>query len=87
VVINKQISFEAFCTKYFGDGKSSDILKNAIQAYGNPIKVSNDIIYLTEDKIDELNLILAKVNDTLPMINNMDEREFFDRFSYEQFCN
>ncbi|MCD3203055.1 AAA domain-containing protein [Clostridium botulinum C/D] len=83
---NKQIGFNEFCTKYFGDGKSSDILKNAIQAYGNPIKVSNDIIYLTEDKIDELNLILKKVNDTLPMNNNMDEIEFFNRFSYEQFC-
>ncbi|RTZ55603.1 hypothetical protein EKO25_12195 [Bacillus sp. SAJ1] len=82
----KKISFNNFCTKYFGDGKSSDILKNAIHSYGYPIVVSNDNLYLPADKIDELNLILSKVNDTLPMRNNMDEREFFDRFSYEQFC-
>lgn len=83
---NKQISFNSFCTKYFGDGKSSDILKNAIQAYGNPIIVNDDILYLPEGKIDELNSILSKVNDTLPMRNNMDIEEFFNRFSYEQFC-
>lgn len=82
----KKISFNSFCTKYFGEGKSSDILKNAIHAYGYPIVVNNDNVYLPIDKIDELILILSKVNDTLPMRNNMDENEFFDRFSYEQFC-
>ncbi|WP_228201973.1 McrB family protein [Clostridium prolinivorans] len=83
---NKQISFNSFCVKYFGEGKSSDILKNAIQAYGDPIVVDDDILYLPENKTDELMSILSKVNDTLPMKNNLDREEFFQRFSYEQFC-
>lgn len=84
---SNRMHFEDFSTKYFGDGKSSDILKNAIQAYGYPISLNeNDELFIIENNIDELNRIIEKVNSTLPMENNMDEKEFFERFSYENFC-
>ncbi|MED3654699.1 AAA family ATPase [Heyndrickxia sporothermodurans] len=84
---SNRMHFEDFSSKYFGDGKSSDILKNAIQAYGYPISLNeNDELYIIENNIDELNRIIKKVNSTLPMENNMDEKEFFERFSYENFC-
>ncbi len=81
-----RISFADFCSKYFGDGKSSDILRNAIHAYGNPMVVSNDSIYLLKENIEELKTIMSKINSTFPMENNLDEEEFFNRFSYEEFC-
>jgi len=81
-----RISFADFCSKYFGDGKSSDILRNAIHAYGNPMVVSNDSIYLLKENIEELKTIMSKINSTLPMENNLDEEDFFNRFSYEEFC-
>lgn len=81
-----RISFADFCSKYFGEGKSSDILRNAIHAYGNPMVVSNDSIYLLKENIEELKTIMSKINSTFPMENNLDEEEFFNRFSYEEFC-
>ena len=84
---SNRMHFEDFSTKYFGDGKSSDILKNAIQAYGYPISLNeNDELFIIENNIDELNRIIEKVNSTLPMENHRDEKEFFERFSYENFC-
>lgn len=84
---NYRINFFEFCSKYFGDGKSSDILKNAIKAYGSPMIVSGDEIYLSTEKKDELESIIAKIQNTLPMKNHLDEEEFFNRFSYANFSN
>lgn len=81
------ISFDDFTAKYFGDGKSNDILRNAIKEHGAPVSInSSDEIYLVNNDIEELKRIEKKVRETLPMKNNMSEEEFFERFSYEKFC-
>lgn len=82
---NKEISYADFCTRHFGEGKSSDILENAITKFAKPILMDDDRLYLPADKLEELHDVLEKVNSTLPMENNKSELEFFNRFSYSEF--
>ena len=80
-----KISYTQFCNDAFGEGKSIDIFKNALIAWGKPLRVVGDEISVAADKLDELQALVAKVNSTLPMNNHKDVNEFFDRFNCQSF--
>lgn len=80
-----KISYTNFCDEAFGEGKSIDIFKNALTAWGKPLKVVGDEISIAPDKVEDLEKILQKVEVTLPMQNNKDVDEFFSRFTCEKF--
>lgn len=84
---NNEVGYEQFFNDHFGDGKSADILFNAIKDYGDPIKVLGDKIFIESEKISVLTEIIKKIEKTLPMANYKDEVEFFNRFSFERFCD
>src|SRR5690625_4863837 len=67
---NDEMHYEDFTRKYIRKWKRSYILNNAIQAYGNLISLNeNDELFIIQNNIKELNLIIEKVNSTLPMEN------------------
>ena len=80
-----KIPFNEFFTESFGEGKSTDIFKNALIAWGKPLRVVGDEISVAADKIEELRTLVAKVEGTLPMNNHKDVNEFFERFSCQNF--
>ena len=80
-----KISYTQFCDDAFGEGKSIDIFKNALIAWGKPLRVVDDEISVAPDKVEELRALVAKVQKTLPMKNNKDVDEFFERFSCEKY--
>lgn len=80
-----KISFNEFFTESFGEGKSTDIFKNALIAWGKPLRLNGDEISVAPEDLDTLEAILKKVENTLPMKNNKDIDEFFERFSCEKF--
>lgn len=79
------ISFTEFFNESFGAGQSVDIFKNALTAWGKPLRINGDAISVAPEDIDKLENILIKVENTLPMKNNKDVDEFFERFSCENF--
>lgn len=82
-----KISYNQFCNEAFGEGKSIDIFKNALIAWGKPLRVLGDEISVAADKVEELQALVAKVECTLPMKNNKDVDEFFDRFTCDKFMS
>lgn len=82
-----KISYDDFCTRKFGDGKSNDIFRNALIAFGKPIELEGDVLYVKEENVDELKRLLDKVGKTLPMQNHNNPKEFFERFDYNNFIN
>ena len=82
-----KISYTQFCNEAFGEGKSIDIFRNALVAWGKPLSVIGDTISIAPEKVEELKSIVAKVNSTLPMKNNKDVNEFFERFACEKFMS
>lgn len=81
----RRISFSEFCSEIFGDGKSMDIFRNALAAWGKPLRISEDTIYVEPEDDNELARLFEKVNGSLPMQNNKDVEEFFARFSCRKF--
>ena len=81
------ILFTEFCNDTFGGSNGMDIFKNALISYGKPILVRDDSIYIEEHDLPKLEEILVKVENTLPMINNKDIVEFFNRFSCSAFMS
>lgn len=82
-----KISCTEFCDETFGEGKSVDIFKNALASWGKPLYVDGDEISVAPDKIGELKTLVKKVEITLPMKNNKDVDEFFERFSCKRFMD
>lgn len=80
-----KISYTQFCNEAFGEGKSIDIFKNALIAWGKPLRVIGDEISVAADKVEELQALVAKVEATLPMKNHKDANEFFERFNCQNF--
>lgn len=80
-----KVSYTQFCNDAFGEGKSIDIFKNALVAWGKPLRVVGDEISVAGDKLEELQALVAKVSSTLPMNNHKDVNEFFDRFNCQNF--
>ncbi len=84
-----EVSFEGFVEKNIG-GKSDDILLNAIKAYAAPVKYrkdgDTDILYISDADIASVESEIAFINNSFPIGDAKSEREFFERFSYQNFC-
>lgn len=87
---NHKIRYEDFFHEKIG-GKSDDILLNAIDNYATPVKVektekNGDYLYLEDKDIEKAVQELDYIQNNLPIVDAMDRKTFFDRFSYENFC-
>lgn len=82
-----KISCTEFCDEAFGKGKSIDIFKNALMSWGKPLRVHGDEISIAPEEVDTLKALAEKVKATLPMTNNKDVDEFFERFSCKRFMD
>lgn len=83
------ISFDKFVEKNIG-GKSDDILLNAIRAYAAPVKHkkngSEDVLYISDTDIAGVESEIAFINNNFPIGESKSEHDFFERFSYRNFC-
>ena len=83
------VNFEDFVEKNIG-GKSDDILLNAIKAYAAPVKyrkVGNyDNLYISESDINAIEDELSFIKANFPIGDPKSEHDFFERFSYANFC-
>ena len=83
------VNFEDFVEKNIG-GKSDDILLNAIKAYAAPVKyrkVGNyDNLYISESDINAIEDEVSFIKANFPIGNQKSEHNFFERFSYANFC-
>lgn len=83
------VNFEDFVEKNIG-GKSDDILLNAIKAYAAPVKyrkVGNyDNLYISESDINAIEDEVSFIKANFPIGNPKSEHNFFERFSYANFC-
>ena len=83
------INFENFIAQYTG-GHSDDIFLNAVKAFGNPIKYKKEnnhhILYVEDISIDDVKKELDFILSNFNIIEPISKSEFFERFSYENFC-
>ena len=86
---NYSVSFEEFVEKNIG-GKSDDILLNAIKAFAAPVKYkqvgSDDILYISEADITTVESEISFIKKNFPIREAKSENDFFERFSYQNFC-
>lgn len=86
---NHAVSFEEFVEKNIG-GKSDDILLNAIKAYAEPIKYrkneNKDILYIEETDIASVKREISFIKINFPIGESKSEHDFFERYSYRNFC-
>ncbi|MDE6606254.1 MAG: AAA family ATPase [Lachnospiraceae bacterium] len=84
------IKYDEFFARKIG-GKSEDILLNAIKNYAKPVKVKKvneeDVLFIEEGHIEEAKRELEYIERELPVINQNSKKEFFDKHSYEKFCD
>lgn len=83
------INFEEFIARHVG-GQSDDIFLNAVKAFGNPIKYKKEnnhhILYIEEISIDDVKREVEFISSNFNIIEPLSKAEFFDLFSYENFC-
>lgn len=83
------VNFEDFVVKNIG-GKSDDILLNAIKAYAAPVKYrkvgNDDNLYISEADINIVEEEVSFIKANFPIGDSKSEHEFFERFSYANFC-
>ena len=86
---NHSVSFEEFVVKNIG-GKSDDILLNAIKAFAAPVKYkkvgNDDILYVSDEDVTAVENEMAFIKTNFPIGESKSERDFFERFSYQNFC-
>lgn len=86
---NHSVGFEEFVEKNIG-GKSDDILLNAIKAYASPVKYkkvgNDDVLYVSEADVTAVESEIAFIKTNFPIGESKSERDFFERFSYQNFC-
>lgn len=86
---NHSVSFEEFVEKNIG-GKSDDILLNAIKAFAAPVKYkkvgNDDILYVSDEEVTAVESEIAFIKTNFPIGESKSERDFFERFSYQNFC-
>ncbi len=86
---NHAIDFEEFVEKNIG-GKSDDILLNTIKAYASPVKYrkddNKDILYIEDADVDNVEKEIVFIEERFPIGDNESAYEFFERFSYANFC-
>lgn len=87
---NHEVGYYDFFNSRIG-GKSDDILLNAIKAYAAPVKVKRvrgeEILYIEPERIEEAKREADYIEAQMPIGNSKSKREFFDRFSYTNFCS
>lgn len=86
---NNEVKYADFFNSRIG-GKSEDILLNAVKSFAEPIKVKKlngeDILFIETDEIERARREVAYIEENLPIGDSGSRKEFFDRFSYENFC-
>ena len=86
---NRSVNFADFVERNIG-GKSDDILLNAIKAYAEPIKYkkieSNDNLYISDSDISSVEKEIDFIETNFPIGDPKSKKEFFERFSYKNFC-
>ena len=86
---NNEVKYADFFNSRIG-GKSEDILLNAVKSFAEPIKVKKlngeDILFIETDEIERARREVAYIEKNLPIGDSGSRKEFFDRFSYENFC-
>lgn len=86
---NHSIKFQNYVDKHF-DGQNKDILLNAIKNFAQPVKCSkngNDVIlYIDERDILSVEKEISYIRNNFPVRNAKSKHEFFERYSYENFC-
>ncbi len=86
---NHSVRFEEFVEKNIG-GKSDDILLNAIKAFAAPVKYkkvgNDDILYVSDEDVTTVESEMAFIKTNFPIGESKSERDFFERFSYQNFC-
>lgn len=86
---NHSVNFEHFVERNIG-GKSYDILLNAIKAYAAPVKYrkieSIDNLYIADSDIASVAKEIDFIKTNFPIGTPKSKREFFERFSYANFC-
>lgn len=84
-----EIKYNDFFNRWIG-GKSEDILLNAIKNYAEPVMVKSvsgeAVLYITESDLEETERQLNYIETSMPIGNPRDRKEFFERFSYDNFC-
>lgn len=86
---NHELDYNAFFSEKVGGG-SDDILFNAIKSYAAPIKAKRingkDILYIENADMDAALEEVEYIENHLPIGDPKDKKQFFDRFSFENFC-
>lgn len=86
---NNEVKYADFFNSRIG-GRSEDILLNAVKSFAEPIKVKKingeDILFIETDNIERARREVAYIEENLPIGDPGSRKEFFDRFSYENFC-
>lgn len=86
---NNEIKYTDFFNKRIG-GKSKDILLNAIKSFAEPIKVKKlsdeDILFIEHSNIERARREVAYIEENLPIGDPWSRKDFFNRFSYANFC-
>lgn len=86
---NGQVDFYDFFNRRIG-GKSDDILLNALKTYAQPLRYKKEddrhIFYVESEDIARLQQEIEFIESTYVVNNPKDKTEFFNRFSYENFC-
>lgn len=86
---NHSVNFEDFVERNIG-GKSDDILLNTIKAYAAPVKYikreGKDNLYISDSDIARVEKEIDFIKTNFPIGIPSSEKEFFERFSYANFC-
>lgn len=86
---NGQAEFYDFFNRRIG-GKSDDILLNALKTYGQPLRYKKEddrhIFYVESEDIIKLQQEIEFIEDKYAINDPKNRTEFFNRFSYENFC-
>lgn len=87
---NHELDYTAFFEEKIGGG-SEDILFNAIKSYGAPVKAKKfngkDVLYIENSAMDAALEEVEYIEKYLPIGDPKDKKQFFDRFSFENFCS
>lgn len=85
-----EVKFGDFFHRRIGGG-SDDILLNALKSYAEPVRVKwasgQAVLYIEERDLQEAKRELRYIEAHMPVGNPRDRKEFFDRFSYANFCS
>lgn len=86
-----QIDYHDFFKNRIG-GSSEDILLNSLKAFCNPIQYRKDsksekhIFYVDSHNVEILKNEISFIEKEFPIGNEKSRAEFFDRYSYSNFC-